>query len=332
MGTENEKLVSNMKYKEGLLSIIIPVYNVEPYINKCLESVINQTYPYLDIIVVDDGSTDGSGQICDAYQKVDNRIKVFHKKNEGLSSARNLGLRYAKGEYLGFVDGDDYIAVDMYESLIKCLEDDVDIVTCGRCQIYPPKIRKSKRKKLCAQTKMKYETEQAMEELLKGNLFSYGVCDKIYRKELFDDIRFPRGRVSEDLPVTYALFKKCRNVVNIGEAKYYQFRREDSISRRDFYFRRIDNVLFHRDILENINKEYPQFSNIAEANFISSVVRRVDEIRESKDRISYIELEKRLIKVLKRMQLRVIFNKYLNRQQKEKIFRIARTGIGDWRK
>lgn len=306
------------------LSIIIPIYNTEKYLGKCIDSILDQTYRDYELILVDDGSIDGSGQICDAYQKADKRIKVFRKKNEGAASARNLGLQYAKGEFIGFVDSDDYIAADMYESLFKCLEDDVDIVTCGRCHVYPSKIRKSKQKKLCAHTKMKYSTEQAIEELLRGELFSYGVYDKIYRKELFDDIRFPRGRVSEDLPVTYALFKKCRNVVNIGEAKYYQFRREDSITRIDFFPRRIDNVLFHRDILEDIKKEYPQFSDIAEANYINSVVRRIGEIRESKDRVLYMELEKRLIKVLKRMQVRIVFNKFLNQQQKERIFRMTR--------
>lgn len=317
-------------YDIGTISVIVPIYNTEPYLNKCIDSIIGQTYQDLEIILVDDGSTDRSGEICNAYEKTDKRVRVIHKRNGGASSARNAGLEIAKGKYIGFVDSDDYIAADMYESLIICLDDDVDIVTCGCCHVYPPDVRKPKRKILCAHTKVKYGTEQAIEELLKGNLFSYGVYEKLFRKELFDGVRFPLGRVSEDLPVIYALFKKCRNVVNIGKAKYYQFRRTDSVSRRDFYFRRIDNVLFHRDILIDIQKEYPQFRDIAEANYINSAVRRIGEIRESKDRALYRELEKRLIKVLKRMQVRIIFNKYLNRQQKEKILRTARVWTCDY--
>lgn len=316
--------VEKKQYEKETISVIVPIYNVEPYLNKCIDSIINQTYKNLEIILVDDGSTDRSGEICETYKKKDKRVRVIHQQNGGAASARNRGLEIATGKYIGFVDSDDYIAMDMYESLIGCMDNDIDIVTCGKFFVYPPGIRKTNRKKHCAHKKTKYGTEQAIEELLKGELFSYGVYEKLYRKELFDDIRFLQGRVSEDIPVTYALFKKCRNVVNIGEAKYYQFRREDSISRREFFFRRIDNVLFHRDILEDIRKEYPQFRDIAEANYVSSVVRRIGEIRESKDRALYGELEKRLVKVLKRMQIRIIFNSYLNRLQKEVIFETTR--------
>ncbi len=313
------------QYGKGIISVIVPIYNTEPYLNRCIDSIIKQTYRNLEIILVNDGSTDRSGEICDAYEKADNRVKVIHKRNGGLSSARNSGLEILNGKYIGFVDSDDYIAADMYETLLACMDDDVDIVTCGSCHVYPPKMIGPKRKKHCAHIQTKFGTEQAIEELLKGNLFSYGVCEKLYRKELFDGIRFPYGRISEDLPVTFALFKECRNVVNTGKAKYYQFRREESISRRAFYFRRIDNVLFHRDILKDVKKEYTQFGDIAEANYINSIVTRIREIRDSKDRALYMNLEKRLIKVLKRMQLRIIFNRHLNRQQKEKIFTTAKT-------
>lgn len=102
-----------------LISIIVPIYNVELYLEKCIESIINQTYKNLEIILVDDGSTDSCGKICDEYAKKDNRIKVIHKINGGLSDARNKGMEIAKGKYIGFVDGDDYVASDMYETLYK---------------------------------------------------------------------------------------------------------------------------------------------------------------------------------------------------------------------
>ena len=106
-----------MERKNGLISVIVPVYNVESYLEKCIDSIIHQTYKNLEIILVDDGSTDNSGKICDVYKEKDSRIKVIHKQNRGLSSARNCGLEIAKGEYIGFVDGDDYIAEDMYALL-----------------------------------------------------------------------------------------------------------------------------------------------------------------------------------------------------------------------
>lgn len=316
--------VEEKQYEKETISVIVPIYNTEPYLNRCIDSIIAQTYRNLDIILVDDGSVDRSGEICEAYEKKDKRVRVIHQQNGGAASARNSGLEIAKGKYIGFVDSDDFITADMYESLIRCLDDDVDIVTCGKFLVYPSKNWKIKAKKYCAHKINKYGTEQAIEELLKGQLFSNSVYEKLYRKELFDGLRFPQGRISEDHPVTYTLFKRCRNVVNIGEAKYYQYRREDSISRKEFFFRRIDIVLFHRDVLKDIQKEYPQFNDIAEANYINSVVRQIGEIRKSKDRALYRELDERLIKVLKRMQVRIVFNSYLDRQQKEIIFKKAR--------
>lgn len=311
-----------MQYTSELISIIVPVYNTEPYLDRCIKSIIGQTYENLEIILVDDGSTDRSGQICDVYKKMDKRIKVIHKQNGGAASARNRGLKIAEGKYIGFVDSDDYVAPDMYESLLRCLDMEVDITTCGRCHIYPAGARGIKRKTLCAQREKKCNTQQAVAELLKGKLFSYGVCEKLYRKELFDGVSFPNGRVSEDLPVTYALFKKSRNVVNIGKARYYQFHRKDSVSRKEFFPRRIDNVIFHRDILEDIKENYPELGDIAEVNYIESVIMRLNEIKESKDRMLYVKLEKRLIKVLRRMRLRIIFNQYLNQEQKKRLLKL----------
>ncbi|MDE6946071.1 MAG: glycosyltransferase, partial [Anaeroplasmataceae bacterium] len=115
------------QYGKGIISVIVPIYNTEPYLNRCIDSIIKQTYRNLEIILVNDGSTDRSGEICDAYEKADNRVKVIHKRNGGLSSARNSGLEILNGKYIGFVDSDDYIAADMYETLLACMDDDVDI-------------------------------------------------------------------------------------------------------------------------------------------------------------------------------------------------------------
>ena len=120
-----------------MISVIIPVYNVEPYLRKCLDSVVNQTYRNLEILVIDDGSTDGSGAICDEYAS-DRRMRIFHTENRGLSCARNLGLDEAKGEWIGFVDSDDWIEPDMYEALLKKAEETgADIVECGVFREYP---------------------------------------------------------------------------------------------------------------------------------------------------------------------------------------------------
>lgn len=123
-----------------MISVIIPVYNVEPYLRKCLDSVVNQTYKELEIFIIDDGSTDGSGAICDEYVKADKRIRVFHTENRGLSCARNLGLDEVKGEWIGFVDSDDWIEPDMYEVLLtRAKETGADVVECSFIRLYPEK-------------------------------------------------------------------------------------------------------------------------------------------------------------------------------------------------
>lgn len=305
---------------EELISVIVPVYNSELYLERCVDSIISQTYQKLEIILVDDGSTDSSGEICDAYGKEDIRVKVVHKENGGAATSRNRGLEIAGGQYIGFVDSDDYIAIDMYESMYKYLNEDTDIVTCGRSLVYPPKSSGLKRNIFCAIQATKYNRDQAICELLKGTVFAYGVCEKLYRKELFNNITFPNGKSSEDLPVTYSLFKKCRNIVNIGEAKYFVFQRSNSISRSEFTFRKMDNIFFRRDILLDIKKEYPQFKEIAEAGYINGVLTRLLEIRVCKNRLQYSALEKRLIKVLRRMSVRILFNRYLKIEDKKTIF------------
>lgn len=129
-----------------MISIIVPVYNVEKYVRKCLDSVVNQAYKDLEILIVDDGSTDGSGKICDEYKK-DDRVKVFHTENRGLSAARNYGIDRAHGEWIGFVDSDDWIEPDMYEVLLKsALETDADIVECGVYTEYSNKAIGSKKR------------------------------------------------------------------------------------------------------------------------------------------------------------------------------------------
>lgn len=314
-----------MKYKERLLSIIIPVYNVEPYVSKCLESVRNQTYPYLDIIIVDDGSTDGSGQICDFYQKIDKRIRVFHKKNGGSSSARNLGLRYAKGEFIGFVDSDDFIDLDMYESMLHEMTGDVDIVICSRYINYPKE--KHCRDRVAFHTSKHVEMDNitAIEEFLKHERLSFGVYDKVYRRELFQSVSFPVGRVSEDIPVVYTLLKKCKKVVHIGKPKYHNFHRDGSISRQGFYPRKIDHALFMGQVCKDVAEKYPQLLMQAEALYLTHVCRTIRRIQSCSERFQYGEMEKRLIKVLCHMCIRFLRNPCISNERKLMIFSCIRS-------
>ena len=168
-----------------MISVIIPVYNTQRYLAKCIESVICQTYKDLDIIIVDDGSTDLSGEICDEYKKKDPRIRVFHTQNASLSAARNTGIENVpeESEWIAFVDSDDYIEKDMYERLLKG-NSDSDIVECGLIKEYNGK------SEIESLQKGTYEKEEAFVMLLNGKIRNYA-WDKIFRKKLFRDIRFP---------------------------------------------------------------------------------------------------------------------------------------------
>lgn len=302
---------------EGLLSIIIPIYNVKPYLIRCIESVLSQTYPYLEIIIVDDGSTDGSDEICRNYQDRFDKLTYLRTKHGGTSRARNLGMQYAKGEYIGFVDGDDFVDSDMYASMLHEMKEDVDIVTCGRYIDFPSEMHRQPTFLYTLQKSMKYNNVAAIEELLKTKKFSFSVCDKVFRRRLFDDVMFPVGRTCEDLPVAYALFVKSRNVLHSGEPKYHNYRREDSSSRRDFYYRRVDEALFAGEIYRDVSEKYPHLIMQAEALYGEYLVHTIRCIRACEYRFKYRKVERRLVKALFHMAIRFAWNPCISSDMKQ---------------
>lgn len=212
--------------ENDLISIIIPVYKVEKYLEKCIESVLKQTYTNLQIILVDDGSPDNCGKICDEYAKKDPRIEVIHKVNGGLSDARNVGIAKAKGKYIGFVDSDDYIKEDMYEILINLIKEyDADVSICNLYDVIDGKeyIRNNEN------GIQEYSRLEILKEvLLDKNIQSYA-WNKLYKKELFDEIKYPIGKKYEDIGTTFYVFEKCNKIVVTSESEYYYLKRSDSL-------------------------------------------------------------------------------------------------------
>lgn len=193
-----------------IISIIVPIYNVEKYLPRCIGSILNQNFEEFELILVNDGSTDNSGKICDIYAKKDKRIKVIHKKNGGVSSARNSGIRAATGEYIGFVDPDDYIDKNMYTNLYElCEENNCDIGICklGR-EIDGNLLNYNREEKILELNKI-----EAMKELFKGELYRFSLCNKIYKRKCFKDVIFPEGRIHEDLATTYKLFANSNKAI-----------------------------------------------------------------------------------------------------------------------
>lgn len=208
-----------------LISIIVPIYKVESYLSRCIESIVCQTYGNIEIILVDDGSPDNCPIICDEWAKKDARVKVIHKKNGGLSDARNAGIDSAIGEYVLFVDADDSIDVSLCEKVMTFMRPDIDIVSFGYRRVYDN----------CEElvtgdmTFELYDNEEAFRRYINRTPFTHMAWDKLYRRTLFEGVRFIKGRLAEDMAMTYLLFAKARKVGYLNYSLYFYYIRENSI-------------------------------------------------------------------------------------------------------
>lgn len=211
--------------KDPLVSIIVPVYKVEEYLDECVESIVCQTYKNLEIILVDDGSPDRCPEMCDRWAEKESRIKVIHRENAGASAARNSGLEIATGDYLAFVDADDYIASTMFEELLRAIRSSDRKMAC--CTAYRGETRVSSSH---FQVKMKImDVKEAVNALFYHDI-NIAVWSKLFSKDLFQDIRFPEGEVNEEVPIMLPLIVKAQGIVDIGQALYYYRPREASIT------------------------------------------------------------------------------------------------------
>jgi len=251
---------------EKLISIIVPVYNIEEYLPRCIESILKQTYTNLELILVDDGSTDKSGEICDRYARIDDRVRVHHKKNGGSSSARNAGILLAKGQYVGFVDSDDYIEKDMYKRMVEAAkESGCNIIQVARDEIDD---KGNLMQAICEMPKEKicYSAEEFMKELLL-HIGDCSFCTKLLNRDLFNDAKFPEGVLNEDFHLLVKMLSTKEAVVSLPYLGYHVFYRIGSNTRKkdknDFsrvYGDNVDNAdMVYELVLEN----FPSLKQIA---------------------------------------------------------------------
>ena len=253
---------------EPKISVIVPVYKVEPYLRKCLDSIAGQTYQNLEIILVDDGSPDRCGQICDEYAAQDKRVQVIHKKNGGVSSARNGGLAAATGEWIGWVDSDDWIEPDMYSYMLeKVREYGADIAVCSRSECCRDQnvARGWEREQLL-------DTEAALELLLKNDVMQSFLWDKLWRRELFDRQLFPEGRTFEDIAIMHRLFMRARRVICLPEVKYHYLQHQGSIVDNKSLENLINHFRAAKLRLDEMSGQWPQFQQLLEAQCVASSV------------------------------------------------------------
>lgn len=235
-----------------LVSVIVPVYKVEAYLDRCLKSIVRQTFKNLQIILVDDGSPDTCPQKCDKWAKIDSRVTVLHKKNEGSSSARNYGLRAAKGEYICFVDSDDWVAENYVEKLWFNLRHyEADVAYCDFLFVSKPVSISQPPEKIavCGE-------EQLMRLFFRvdDGSSSYAVWRALYRRELLDGVRFIEGIITEDVPFTYEIYRKCNKAVFTNQKLYFYFQNHSGITYSPL--RKKDLILF--EIWDNIVADVPR--------------------------------------------------------------------------
>ena len=248
-----------------LISVIVPIYNVEPYLSKCIDSIRNSTLQDMEIILVDDGSPDRCGQICDEYAAIDSRIRVIHKENGGISSARNVGLDIARGELIGFVDSDDWIEPDMYEFQYKNLmKEDADISVCG---VYE---QRGNTESALGDTSLYavVSGHDAIQIYLKDIVLGNATWNKLYRRKMFSQVRFPVGRIFEDSFIMPGLIDSASRVVYDLTPKYHYLRRAGSLSAQHYRPELRDYVDAFKTIYSYVGQRYPDLTDQAKARYI----------------------------------------------------------------
>ena len=263
-----------MKKNEDLISIIVPIFKIEKYMDECINSIVNQTYKNIEIILVDDGSPDKCPQKCDNWVKKDSRISVIHKKNSGLSEARNTGIENANGDYITFVDGDDVINNKMIEILYKnSIENNADLSVCKFRRFGNPQEKINSSEESFNYGVNVYEGEKKFENLFNENIqISIIACTKLYKKELFDRIRFPKNKFHEDVWVAHHVMGKAQRIVFTDAVLYYYRYRNQSITSV-YDSKRLDELEGFKDkmnffILNFPNSEYRNLSIIGYADKI----------------------------------------------------------------
>jgi len=258
------------KYNNEVISVIIPIYKVEAYLSKCIDSVLTQTYHHIEIILVDDGSPDKCPQICDEYASKDSRIKVIHKKNGGLSDARNAGLDIITGRYVMFIDSDDFIENDMVEHLFtNIVKYNGDISVCRHRTVYASKSASHKN----GRTQIDIlDSNNAIIDALYGKRVAFFTWGKLYKTKMFDNNRFPLGKFYEDVDTTYRLINISKVVVSSESIKYNYLIREDSITGSKFSSRNLDALEFASKIMQDVRQNRPSAVRAAESYLFNTAV------------------------------------------------------------
>lgn len=299
--------------KKDLISIIIPIYKVEPYLEKCVRSIIHQTYKNLEIILVDDGSPDNCPKICDSLSKEDPRIKVIHKTNGGLSDARNVGFKNSLGTFVSFVDSDDYLNVNFIETLFNNLKKtNADMSIVGFQEVFENEDININ--KVTNSEVFTFDNSNKFEQLFLENRLNFIVAwGKLYKREIFEKIQFPLGKINEDEFVAHHIINACKKICFENTPYYYYLQRNNSITHTVFNERNLHVFEAIEDRL-NFFKENPYFQKETFYSYISTIMSRYYKFKKSlrKDLLKKFNISiKRYKNLLKSLSLKRKFKIYL---------------------
>ena len=297
--------------KDPLISIVIPAYKVEKYLEKCIDSVINQTYTNLEIILVDDGSPDNCPKICDEYAKKDSRIKVIHKENGGLSDARNKGIEIASGEYISFIDSDDYISQNYVEMLYENIKKyDSDIAIGGHKVLYDDGkiINRYTNEEFCISPK------EALNKILYDDGIDLSAWAKLYKKDLFENIKYPVGRLYEDSATTYKLIDLAKKVSVHSVPIYFYIMRSESITNNNFSEKKLDLITSTKEMTEYIQIKYPELKAGCDRRLIYAYLSTLTQLTKSK--VKYPKIQNELILFIKKNQAKILMDKRVPKRDK----------------
>lgn len=284
-----------------MISVIVPVYNVEKYLERCVKSIVAQTYKDLEILLIDDGSTDKSGEMCDDFQQTDSRIKAFHKQNGGLSDARNYGIEHSAGEFISFVDSDDYIDEKMLETLHRLItENDADLAVCSAMDVFEGKevtqVKEIKEFNLNKVESYKY--------MLRGDGIP-SACNKLYKRQTVGNVRFPVGKLYEDGFFTPQILKKVEKTAVTSKPMYYYFRRADSITTKPFRKGDLDVIEAYDKCVKQVKELCPEALPYAEFRYRNAYFNVLDKML-MRDDCKEIPEYKQVVKYLKKHTAQIV--------------------------
>lgn len=293
------------------VSIIVPVYNVSEYIEKCVESILSQTYKNIEVILVDDGSPDDCPQICDDIATKDGRVKVVHKKNGGLSSARNSGIEIATGDYIAFVDSDDYVFNDYIETLVNaCIENDCKISACGYFEYYSENYCKT----VCGASSYTISPEEAIKDIFTmKNEICVVAWNKLYAADLFmqHNIRYPEGKIHEDVFTTYKLCALSNKIVYVNKPLYYYVQRSGSIMGQSFSEKRLQLIDAVKSIEPFVEQRSPEFDKEFQYYVFLNYLTLLNTMADCnyKDKKLFCELRAKIFEMYSELRVNEYFGK-----------------------